>query len=87
MIKCVGYGEKNKGKVKYYVGYTGNSPHKRLMQHKTGHGGSKWMQRYKMRPKYITYLESIDSKEEAKDRERQVKNWSHEKKKERAGSI
>lgn len=87
IVVCKGYGKNNKRRKRYYTGHTGRSPHERLKEHQTGHGGSKWMQKYKWKPLYIGYIETCQSRAEAERREHTIKNWSHRKKKEKIGDY
>jgi putative endonuclease len=56
---------------RYYIGHTGEDLHERLRKHNSNHkgftgGDGNWE---------IVYSESFDTKEEAYERERQVKGW------------
>ncbi|MGB7054380.1 MAG: GIY-YIG nuclease family protein [bacterium] len=60
----------------YYTGMTWK-PDLRWIQHLSGLG-SKYTQKHK--PKRIAYLEEYDDFEQARKRERQIKDWRQEKK-------
>jgi putative endonuclease len=60
---------------KYYVGFTADSPHERLIKHLSNHIGftskaTDWK---------IVYTEIFDSKQSAMLREKQIKNWKSRK--------
>ncbi len=61
---------------KFYVGFTGDSPELRLTKHLAAHKG------FTSRAKdwQIVYKEKFDSKEQAMQREKQIKNWKSKKK-------
>lgn len=60
----------------YYTGMTWK-PDLRWAQHLSGFG-SKFTAKHK--PKKLVYMEEFESLEEVRRREKQVKNWSQEKK-------
>jgi len=60
----------------YYTGMTWK-PDQRWIQHLSGLG-SKYTNKHK--PKKLVYLEEYDDLEQARRRERQIKNWSRVKK-------
>ena len=60
----------------YYTGLTWK-PNLRWTQHLSGFG-SKYTTKHK--PKKLVYLEEYDDFEQARRRERQIKNWSQKKK-------
>jgi len=60
----------------YYTGLTWK-PDLRWTQHLSGLG-SKYTARYK--PKKLVYLEEYDDFDQARKRERQIKDWSQKKK-------
>ena len=62
-------------RAKYYVGHTGDSLDDRLRKHNSNHKGftgntGDWK---------IVYHETFNSKAEAFDREKQIKNWKSSK--------
>ena len=61
----------------YYTGLTWCMPN-RFEQHLSGKG-SKYTAKHK--PRKLVYLEEHDDLESARKREKQIKNWSQEKKK------
>jgi putative endonuclease len=69
IIECVGN--------LYYTGLTWK-PDTRWTQHLSGIG-SKFTSRHK--PKQVVYLEEYDDIKQARLREKQIKDWSQEKKK------
>jgi predicted GIY-YIG superfamily endonuclease len=85
MIKGRGYGKQNNGKIYYYVGSTWKLK-KRFIEHKNG-VGSNWFQKRNIKPEKIVYFEKVDTKEKARKREQEVKNWGREKKKEMAAEF
>ena len=60
----------------YYTGLTWQ-PDKRWTQHLSGLGSDFTA---KHPPKYLVYLEEYDNLEQARRREKQIKDWSREKK-------
>ena len=83
ILKYVGYGSNNRGEVKYYVGSTTDLK-RRLKQHRHKKG-IKWAKKFKYRLKsYYLYVEECDNIYEARKREQEVKNWSHDKKRKKA---
>lgn len=60
----------------YYTGMTWQ-PNSRWIQHLSGLG-SRYTAQHK--PKQVVYLEEYDNLEEARRREKQIKNWNRKKK-------
>lgn len=62
----------------YYVGQT-NNIFRRITEHKVGKGGRYTY--FKFRGKLLLrYVEEFDTRQEAEDREKQLKGWSRKKK-------
>ena len=61
---------------KFYVGFTGDRPEIRLEKHLASHKG------FTSRAKdwQIVYIEKFDVKDQAIQREKQIKNWKSKKK-------
>jgi len=62
-------------KNKYYVGFTGDDINERIRKHNTNHRGftggiGDWI---------LAYKENFDSKKDAMQREKQIKNWRSRK--------
>lgn len=64
----------NKNRTVLYVGYTENIK-TRLIQHKSGNG-SVFTKKYNVFD--LIHLETFEVKKEAKQREKQLKNWHNE---------
>lgn len=64
----------NKNRTVLYIGYTENLE-SRLKQHKNG-TGAVFTKRYNVT--YLIYFEKFEDKNQAKKREKQLKNWHKE---------
>jgi putative endonuclease len=65
----------SKTKNAYYVGFTGDILHERLRKHNTNHKGftgtaNDWT---------VKYTENFQTKQEALNREKEIKNWKSRK--------
>ncbi|MUU77145.1 GIY-YIG nuclease family protein [Winogradskyella endarachnes] len=64
----------NKNRTVLYVGYTDNIK-RRVLQHKQGNGAL-FTKKYNVAD--LIFYEEYDNSKEARDRERQLKNWHKE---------
>lgn len=80
ILECVAVGaNENRGKVYYYTGMTGRDLASRISEHRSPRV-SGWCRRWKRYPKSLGYFEVVETKEEALEREQEIKNWPREKK-------
>jgi len=79
ILECVGSGKNNRGELKFYTGETRDLD-RRYKQHRSGRGGSTWINRYKWNVVSLGYIERKATESDALIREKQIKRWSHKKK-------
>jgi len=85
IIKALRTSKKNKGKIIYYTGVTGN-PVKRLWEHRCKLR-SNFMKTFCIIPLHFVYLEKVEGYYNALKREKQIKGFTRKKKLELIKSV